>query len=31
MPIGTAKNLVPCFFDKENDVLHYGNLQFYLR
>ena len=29
--IGNAKKLVPNFFDKENYVLHYENLQLYLR
>ena len=31
IPIGTVKKLVPNFFDKENYVLHYENLQLYLR
>ena len=29
--IGSVKKLVPNFFDKEKYVLHYKNLQFYLR
>ena len=29
--IGNAKKLVPNFLDKENYVLHYENLQLYLR
>ena len=29
--IGTVKKLVPKCFDKEKDVLHYENLQLYLR
>ena len=28
---GTVKKLVPNFFDKERYVLHYENLEFYLR
>ena len=31
IPIGTVKKLVPNFFDKETHVLHYENLQLYLR
>ena len=31
IPIGTVTKLVPNFFDKENYVLHYENLQLYLR
>ena len=31
IPIGNVKKLVPKFFDKENYVIHYGNLQLYLR
>ena len=31
IPIGNVKKLVPNFFDKENYVLRYKNLQFYLR
>ena len=27
IPIGTIKNLVPNFFDKERYVLHFENLQ----
>ena len=27
IPIGNVKKLVPKFFDKENYVLHYENLQ----
>ena len=30
LPIGTVKQLVPNFFDKENYVLHHENLQLYL-
>ena len=29
--IGNVKKLVPNFFDKENYVTHYENLQLYLR
>ena len=29
--IGNFKKLVPNFFDKENYVLHYENVQLYLR
>ena len=29
--IGTIKKLVPNFFDKEKYLLHYQNLQLYLR
>ena len=28
---GNVKKLVPNFFDKEKYLLHYKNLQFYLR
>ena len=31
IPIGDLKKLVPNFFGKEQCVLHYGNLQLYLR
>ena len=31
IPIGNFKKLVPNFFDKENYVLHYENVQLYLR
>ena len=31
VPIGNIKKLVTNFFDKEKFVLHYGNLQLYLR
>ena len=31
IPIGNVKKLVPNFFDKEKDELHYENLQLYLR
>ena len=31
IPIGDVKKLVPNFFDKEKYVIHYENLQFYLR
>ena len=31
IPIGNVKKLVPNDFDKEKDVLHYENLQLYLR
>ena len=31
IPIGNVKNFVPNFFDKENYVLHYENLQLNLR
>ena len=31
IPIGNAKKLMPKFFDKEKYVLHYENLQLYLR
>ena len=31
IPIGTVKKLLPNIFDKEKYVLHYENLQFYLR
>ena len=31
IPIGNAKNLVPNLFDKEKYVIHYENLQLYLR
>ena len=30
-PIGNFKRLVPNFFDEGNYVLHYKNLQLYLR
>ena len=30
-PIGKFKKLVPNFFDKEKYVIHYDNLQLYLR
>ena len=30
-PNGKAKKLVPNFFDKEKNVIHYENLQLYLR
>ena len=30
-PIGNVKNLVPNFFDQEKYVIHYENLQLYLR
>ena len=30
-PIGNVKKLVPNFFDKEKYVIHYENLQLYLR
>ena len=31
IPIGKVKKLVPNFFDKEKYVIHYENLQLYLR
>ena len=31
IPIGNVKKLVPNFFDKEKYLLHYENLQLYLR
>ena len=31
IPIGDLKKLVPNFFGKKQCVLHYGNLQLYLR
>ena len=31
IPIGNVKKLVPNFFDKEKYIIHYKNLQFYLR
>ena len=31
IPIGNVQKLVPNFFDKEKYVLHYENLQVYLR
>ena len=31
IPVGNVKQLVPNFFDKEKYVLHYKNLQLYLR
>ena len=31
IPIGNVKKLVPNFFDKEKYVIHYQNLQLYLR
>ena len=31
IPIGNVKKLVPNFFDKEKYVIHYENLQIYLR
>ena len=31
IPIGNVKKLAPNFFDKEKYVLHYENLQLYLR
>ena len=31
IPIGNVKKLVPDYFDKEKYVLHYENLQLYLR
>ena len=31
IPIGNVKKLVPNFFDKEMYVLHYENLQLFLR
>ena len=31
IPIGNFKKLVPNFFDKEKYVIHYENLQLYLR
>ena len=31
IPIGYVKKLVPDFFDKKKYVLHYENLQLYLR
>ena len=30
-PIGNVKKLIPNFFDEENYVLNYEDLQFYLR
>ena len=31
IPIGNVKKLIPNFFDEEKYVLHYENLQLYLR
>ena len=31
IPIVNVKKSLPSFFGKENHVLHYENLQFYLR
>ena len=31
IPIGNVKKLVPNFFDKEKYVIHYKNIQLYLR
>ena len=31
IPIGNVKKLVPNFFDKETYVIHYENLQLYLK
>ena len=31
IPVGNVKKLLPKFFDKEKYVLHYENLQLYLR
>ena len=31
IPIGNVKKLVPNLFDKEQYVIHYENLQLYLR
>ena len=31
IPIGTVKKLMSNFFDKEKYVLHYENVQLYLR
>ena len=31
IPIGNVKKLLPNVFDKEENVLHYENLQLYLR
>ena len=31
IPIGNVKKIVPNFFGKEKDVIHYENLQLYLR
>ena len=31
IPIGNVKKLMPNFFDKEKYVIHYENLQLYLR
>ena len=31
IPIGNVKKLVPNFFDKKKYVVHYENLQLYLR
>ena len=31
IPIGNIKKLVPIFFDEKKYVLHYENLQLYLR
>ena len=31
IPIGNVKKLVPNFFDKEKYMLHYENLQLFLR
>ena len=31
IPIGNVKKFVPKFFDKERYVLHFENLQLYLR
>ena len=31
IPIGTVKKMLPNFFNKEKYLLHYENLQIYLR
>ena len=31
IPIGNVKKLVPNFFDQEKYVIHYENVQLYLR
>ena len=31
VPIGNVKKFVPIFFDNEKYVLHYQNLQLYLK
>ena len=31
IPIGNVKKLLPDFFDKKRHVIHYENLQLYLR